>query len=68
MIKNLISYKGLFTQGRKRKRIRNINLEWFKTMEAFTLGQKRKRKRKFTFTAAVFYWVIQVYQKRCRVK
>ena len=46
--------KGLFTLGRKRKRIRNVNLEWFKTVGAFTLGQKCKQKRKFMFTAAVF--------------
>ena len=47
-----INGKGQFTPGRKRKRIHNVNLEWFKTVDAFTLGQKRKRK--FTFTAAVF--------------
>ena len=46
--------KGLFTLQRKKKRIRNVNLKWFETVEAFTLGQKRKRKRKFKFTAAVF--------------
>ena len=50
-------HKGLFTlqRKRKRKRIRNANLKWFETVEAFTLGQKRKSKHKFTFTAAVFH-------------
>ena len=50
----LFKYKGLFTLGRKRKRIRNVNLKWFKTVRAFTLAQKQYYKRKFTFTAAVF--------------
>ena len=50
----MASCKGLFQLGRKRKRIRNVNLELFKTVGPFTLGQKCHGKRKYPFMAAIF--------------
>ena len=42
------------TFGRKWKWIHNVNLEWFKTVRAFTLGQKWNYEQKLKFTAAIF--------------
>ena len=48
------SYKGQFTLYCKWKWIRNVNLEWFKTVRAFTLAQKRNRKNEIYVYASRF--------------
>ena len=52
VVNKYVVHKGQFTQSRIRTL--NINLDWFKTVRAFTLGQKLNHKRNYMFTAAIF--------------